>query len=83
MDSAINPQTKPFQRISKPLKTHESVQAGTQQQDPLFRPLEAVDCLACQGGGNRKDCDHEECRGLDGCLFDNCLECEGNGWIVP
>ena len=81
MDSVINPQTKPFQRMSKPLKAYESVQKGAQQ--PLPRPPETLDCLACQAGGNRKDCDHEECRELDGCLFDDCLECEGNGWIVP
>ena len=47
------------------------------------RPPNAVDCLACSAGGNRKDCDHVECQDLDGCLFDDCLECEGNGWIVP
>ena len=40
-------------------------------------------CDAQKSPGNRKDCDHEECRGLDGCLFDECSACDGDGWILP
>ncbi len=50
----------------------------------IDRPPNAVDCLGCiKSPGNRTDCTHADCKDLDGCLYDDCPDCERSTWLLP